>query len=433
MSLQELIFNLKKERSLEWGKFIAVTGSAQAVIQGVSFVSSILIIRLLPTQEYALYTLASVMFANLGILADSGIKTSVMAQGGKVWQKKGELGDVLATGFYLRRIFATGSFVIACPIMLFLLRHHGANWWMAVGIVFSIIPAYYATLSGSLLEIVPQLQQKIMELQKIGLKASFIRLGILGFALFFFPFTIVAMLAFGLSQLWANIRLRDLANSYIDAARKSNIAVREEILKMVKRLMPESVYLVISGHITVWLISFFGDTAAVAQVGALGRLAMVLSIFTILFGTLVSPRFARLPYDKKHLTKRFGQVQMGLTVLCIGVVIIAWIFASEMLWLLGSEYAGLEREMVLLVIGNCIGFIAVSTFHLCTSRGWVINPVISIPVSMAGITCGAFLFEVSELYGVFLFNIFNNSVILVLHVTYGFYRLRTITHTSQLN
>ena len=429
MSIQQIILSLKKERSLEWGRLLAVTSSTQAVIQGISFISSILIIRLLPTHEYALYTLASVMFSNLGILADSGIKTSVLAQGGKVWQKRKELGDVIATGFYLRRIFAIVSFVIACPLMLFLLRHHGANWWIASGIVFSIIPAYYATLSGSLLEIVPKLQQRIVELQKIELKASMIRLAILGLALFFFPFTILAMLAFGFSQLWANTRLRELANTYIDAARKPSETVRKEIIKLVKRLMPESIYLVISGHITVWLISVFGDTAAVAQVGALGRLAMALSIFTILFGTLIAPRFSRLPEDKKHLTKRFGQVQIALTVLCITVVTGTWLFASEMLWLLGSDYTGLEREMVLLMTGNCIGLIAVSTFHLCTSRGWVINPIISIPVSMAGITCGAFLFEVSTLYGVFLFNIFNNCVILVLHVAYGFHRLNKLQHT----
>jgi hypothetical protein len=43
-------------KAFEWFKLIAVTGSSQIIIQVIGLVSGILIIRVLPINEYALYT-----------------------------------------------------------------------------------------------------------------------------------------------------------------------------------------------------------------------------------------------------------------------------------------------------------------------------------------------------------------------------------------
>lgn len=75
-------------RAGEWAKLIAITGSAQVMVQAIGFISGILVIRLLPTHEYALYTLANTMLGTMTLLADGGIATGVMSQGGKVWQDK---------------------------------------------------------------------------------------------------------------------------------------------------------------------------------------------------------------------------------------------------------------------------------------------------------------------------------------------------------
>lgn len=430
--LMQIFTGFKINNSLEWGRLIAITGSSQALIQIIGFASGILIIRFLPTNEYALYTLATAIYSNMVILADSGIKTSVMAQGGKVWQNREELGKVIATGFQLRRIFAVGSIIISVPIMLYLLHHHGASWWMAFAITLAIIPAFFAALSGTLFEIVPKLHQTISKLQRIQVIASAIRTILILALLYFFPYTFLALLAYGISQIWANRKLKKLANEFIEATARSSSQVRREILKMVKRLMPESVYLCISGQITVWLISIFGSTAAVAQVGALGRLAMVLSFFGVMFGALISPRFSRLVKNKELIFKRFVQIQIGLLFLGLLVVGGTWIFSSEMLWVLGEGYSNLEFEIILLMTGNFIGLFAVSNFYLCTSRGWVINPLISIPVSVIAIIIGAILFDVSSLRGIFVFNIFINIVMMIMHISYGFLKIHRIDRSPDL-
>src|SRR5690606_35641018 len=100
-------------RISEWGKLIAITGSSQILIQALGFISGILVIRVLPVHEYALYTLANTMLGTLTILADGGISTGTMALGGKVWNDRDKLGKVMATGMALRKKFAIGSLLVS--------------------------------------------------------------------------------------------------------------------------------------------------------------------------------------------------------------------------------------------------------------------------------------------------------------------------------
>ena len=57
----------------KWTKAIAITTTAQVGVQVVSFISGIVIIRMLSVTEYALYTLANTMLGTMTILSDAGI------------------------------------------------------------------------------------------------------------------------------------------------------------------------------------------------------------------------------------------------------------------------------------------------------------------------------------------------------------------------
>ncbi|MDB5111018.1 MAG: hypothetical protein JWR67_2132, partial [Mucilaginibacter sp.] len=133
--VQQINTNPSFARVLEWGKLISITGSSQLLIQAIGLIGGILIIRLLPTQEYGLYTLANTMLGTMIVLADGGISSSVLAQGGKVWNSRERLGSVLSTGFNLRKKFAVVSLFIAIPILLYLLRYHNAGWLTSIFII----------------------------------------------------------------------------------------------------------------------------------------------------------------------------------------------------------------------------------------------------------------------------------------------------------
>lgn len=416
------------DKAMHWGKLISITGGAQIAIQIISFICGILIIRNFTIAEYALYTLANTMLGAMNILADGGIVSGVTAEGGKVWQDKNKLGAVIATGMNLRKKFALGSVLIAGAVLIYLLMHNNASWYYAFLILLVLIPVFYANLSDSMLEIAPKLHQDLRPLQKNQLFANFGRLLLTVSSVFFFPFAPIALLATGIPRIIANFKLKKISDKFVEPNQNESASVKANILKMVKRILPGEIYNIFSVQITVWILSIAGSASAIAQVGALFRIGAVLALFNIMFNTIIVPRYSRLEQDRKDLMNKMIKIQLLLVVICIGIVFFAWLFASQIVWLLGSNYANLENELVLTVIIFCLNITANVIYTLCRARGWVINPLLSIGVNMASILLGAFIFDIGSLFGVLIFNIAISAVLVLMHSIYSL----TILHKLEI-
>jgi O-antigen/teichoic acid export membrane protein len=418
-------FNTRYDKILTWIKLISVTSLLEIVVQAIGFFSGILVIRLLPPNEYAFYTLANTLLGTMAVLADGGISSGTMAQAGKVWQDKVKLGTVLATGMDLRKKFAVVSLLIVSPFLIYLLRHHEASWLMSFLLLISIIPAFFTALSGNILQLAPKLHQDIIPLQTTNVLSNAFRFIITTLLIFIFPWAFIAILASGTSQIWSNIRLRKISSKHADMKQKPDASIRREILVFVKRILPGAIYFCVSGQITIWIISFFGNTNSIAQVGALGRLGMVLGIFGTLIGTLVTPRFARLIKDKNKLIKIFFQIQMGLILLVIFIISITYNFPNQILWIIGKDYQNLQMELVLSIIGACLGIIAGTSFSLSSNRGILVNPFLTIPTIVITIAIGAMLIDIRTIQGVLKLNIIIALIEIVMYYLYFIFKVNS--------
>ncbi|NDP22509.1 MAG: polysaccharide biosynthesis protein [Paludibacter sp.] len=414
------------DKAMHWGKLISITGSAQIIVQAVGFLSGILVIRLLPVEEYALYTLANTMLGTMTILADGGISTGVMAQGGKVWQDREKLGAVLATGLDLRRKFAIGSLVVSIPILAYLLLQHGASWITVTLIVISLIPAFYAALSDSLLEIVPKLHQDILPLQKNQVGVGLGRLALTGLTIFIFPFTYVAVLASGIPRIGGNIQLRKIANKFVDNNQTTDLDIRNNILLIVKKALPSVAYYCLSGQISIWILSVFGNTKSIAEIGALGRLSMFIGLFSVVFSTLVVPRFARQKDNFETLISYYSKALVIVLIISIFIIIFTYIFSANLLWIIGDNYKSLNFELLLVLLNSCLSLVMSIGLSLYLSRGWVLSPIITILVSLLSIVGGCLYFDLSNLREVLWLNVFTASIQMLLHVGFGYYKIYNI-------
>lgn len=410
---------------LEWGKLISVTGAAQILVQVVGFISGILVIRFLPVEEYALYTLANAFLGTIAVLGDGGISAGVLSQGGKEWQNKKKLGAIVATGLQMRKKFAVYSLLLTLPILAFLLLKNGASWLTVFLIVITLIPAFYAELSDSLLDIVPKLHQDIPALQKNQVVVGFGRLLLTVSLVFIFPFTFMALIANGLPRIYGNHKLKKIAAPFI-TPQTPDIHVKREIYRTVKRILPGAIYFCLSGQITIWILSIFGNTSSLAQLGALAKFGVALSIIGTMVSILIVPRFARQKEKKPLLFRYYLQIVTAVFILLFGTTLTTSIFPDKVLWILGKNYINLETELLYVIIGSGIGILCGVMVSLNMSRNWIINPILSIFISALSIIAGVFLFEVSELKGVLLFNIFLATVQVGIHGTYGFYRMRNL-------
>jgi hypothetical protein len=406
-----------------WAKVIFVTAGFQVIVQSCTLAGGVLIIRLLPTQEYALYTLANTMLGAAALLTDGGITIGVLAQAGKVWQSREKLGVVIATGLALRRQFASVGIFIIAPLLLYTLIHHGATLTTALLLSAALIPTFLTSLSGSLLEVSPKVHQDIIPIQRIQIGVGFGRLITLALALFALPVASIAIISTGLAQIWGNIKLRKLADNYTDRKQLPDAQVRHNIIAQVKRILPGAIYYGVSGQITIWLASFLGSTLAIAQIGALSRIAIVMNVFTIMFASLIVPRFARLAANKKLLLNHYLKIHLLLAFVSATFVSCAYIFSHQLLWIIGAKYANLSSELILNIIGSSITLIAGSSFLLFSARGWAANPLITITIEIVAVVVGIYFINVSTIRGLFLLNIFIALIQLCINFFYGFYKI----------
>ncbi|MDB5119074.1 MAG: polysaccharide biosynthesis protein [Sphingobacteriales bacterium] len=417
-------------RITQWVKLVLLTGVSQVAVQAAGFVSGILIIRLLSIQEYALYTLANTFLGTMTMLADSGISSGVMAEGGKVWQDKKKLGVVLATGLKLRRKFGLISLIVTTPILANLLLQHGASWLTTTLIILSIIPAFFAALSDSFLEMAPKLHQDIKGLQKNQIEVSLGRLALSALFLFIFPFTYIAIIATSLPRLYGNFKLKKISARFASDEEEPDLLVQKQLTKGVKRTLPIVIYHCISGQISIWLVSFFGTTNNISELGALGRLSIIFNLFTILFSTLVIPRFSRMKEAKSDLMKHYLIIQATTIVISASLLFAIWLVSNQILWVFGENYSGLNFPLFLIALTSSIGLMSGICSQLVISRGWFMKPLFLIGVNFGSTVISLAFFNINSLIGILYFNIVVSIIAYFLVFIYGLICINKVPEVS---
>lgn len=408
-----------------WVKQISITGGAQIIIQVLGLVGGIILIRTLSLQEYAWYTLANTMLGALVIFSDSGIIAGVLSEGSKVWHDKTKLSSVMSTGMALRKKFAIVSLFLVSPVLFIFLVKKGASQVYAFLLTLALLPAFLSTLTDALYEIPLKLNQNIRFLQKNQLIVSILRM-ILILSMYVLPQSaFIALIFNGIPRYLGNVSLKKKYETYIISTNNSeNKQVRANILDLVKRLLPEGIYSCFSGQITIWLISIFGNTSALGQLGAMLRLYIAFSFFNVFINTLLVPKFAKIEQGSKLLKKVFWQMQFLFISVCIFILTLTFYTSNYILDFFGSEYGGLNTEVFFVILWASLNLMYTLTFSLNTSKAWAINPIISIPINLISQGLGILFFDIATLKGVLFMACFSELIKYFMGLSYFIYKSR---------
>src|SRR3954467_13876865 len=114
-------------RALHRARVVGNFALVQGVVQLVSFLSGILLIRHLDQREYAYFTIANTMQGTLNVLADIGISIGLVSIGGRVWQDRHRFGQLVRTASNLRRKLGVIATIVVTPILCVMLVKNGAS------------------------------------------------------------------------------------------------------------------------------------------------------------------------------------------------------------------------------------------------------------------------------------------------------------------
>jgi O-antigen/teichoic acid export membrane protein len=412
-------------RAFDQARRIGNYALVQAAVQIIAFSSGILLVRWLPQREYAFFTIANAMQATLMLLADIGISVGLISIGGRVWQDRHRFGELINTGLAVRKKLAAGAVVIVAPILYAMLARNGASAIYTMLLIAFVLAGFSIQLSVDIFSVVPRLRSDIGRIQKIDFTCAIVRLLLILGLVYLFATAGLAVAIASATFLLQYLLLRAYAAKVVDLKANENAEDRQEIVRLIKNLAANAVFYCFQGQITVFLISFFARRAAsVAEVGALGRLAMIFTVLTNLLINIFVPAFARCQ-DRRKLRYLYAAIAGGVILFSAAVLGGAALFPDQFLFVLGNRYTHLHRELLLMIGVAVISAFSGTLWLLNASKAWVSGAWLYIPLTLAT-QIGLIPFtDFSSVAGVLIFNLISAVPSLLLNLALSYRGFRT--------
>jgi O-antigen/teichoic acid export membrane protein len=402
----------------------------QAAVQILGFVSGILLVRKLSQSQYAFFTIANTMQGTINLLADIGISVGLISIGGRVWQDRHRFGGLINTALAMRRKFGSLAVIVIAPVMYIMLVRNGASPAYTGLLIVGVLVGLFFQLSLGVLSVVPRLRSHLGRIQMIDLTGAVTRLLLICAFLSFFINAGVAVLIASAVIFLQYLLLRNYAVAEIDLQAPENVADKQEILRLSKHLAPNAIFYCIQGQITIFLIGFFAHHAkSVAEVGALGRLAMIFTVISNILTNVFVPAFARCQ-DLKRLRLLFLAIVGGVSLFSVAIVVGTLCFPNQFLFILGSKYGHLHTELLLMVLAAVISAVAGTLWELNSSKAWIAGSWLYIPLTLGTQLLLIPFTDFSQVDRVLTFNVLSLLPSLLLNVVLslrGFHTFATVS------
>jgi O-antigen/teichoic acid export membrane protein len=412
-------------RALQRARIVSNFAIVQGMVQLVGFASGILLVRWLNQNEYAYFTIANTMQGTINILADMGISIGLMSIGGRVWQDRYRFGQLITTAQHFRIRLGVVAILVVTPILYWMLTRNGASTPYAAVLIGAILLGLVIQFSLGVLSVVPRLRSDVSRIQTIDLTGALARLIVLVGCAFLFLNAGVAVLVSSMAFLLQYWMLRKYAAGVIDLNAPESADDRAAMIGFIKNQAANAVFFCLQGQITVFLISFFGNRAtSVAEVGALGRLAMIFTVMGQLLTNIFVPAFARCQNAAK-LRLQYFAIVVGVAGCCAAVIAAAALFPNQFLFVLGNKYSHLQRELLLMVAGTVLNVLTGALWFLNASKAWVAGAWLYIPLTLATQAALIPSTDFSNVSQVLLFGVISSVPNLLLNMVLSYRGFRT--------
>jgi O-antigen/teichoic acid export membrane protein len=398
------------------GNFVFV----QSVVQVIGFLAGILLVRYLDQREYAYFTITNSMQGTINLLADIGISIGLVSIGGRVWHDRQRFGELINTALKMRRKLGAIAILVVAPILYFMLTKNSAPLPYIALLIAILIAGLLVQFAVGVLSVVPRLRSDVGKIQIIDFTGASVRLLLLILLMFVFLNTAVALAISGFAIFIQYLLLRRYVAAVIDLNAPENPEDRRAMIGFIRNQAANAIFFCFQGQITVFLISFFArHPSSVAEVGALGRLAMIFIVINNLLINIFVPAFARCQ-DARKLRWQFAWIVSGVAAFSLLVTCAAAFFPNECLFVLGSKYAHLQRELLLMVSASVLSALTGTIWALNASKAWIAGSWLYIPLTLATQIALIPFTDFSSVSGVLFFNLFSAIPNLFLNLVLSF-------------
>lgn len=406
--------NEERSQFRYWAKTISKFFSVQLLVKALGMIIGIIIIRNLSKEDYAIFTISNSMQGLMNTFADVGVSAGLLNLSGQVWRDRHRFGELINTAMELRQWFAVISITIISPILVWLLIKNNASPIYIILITIAIVVELYFYLKIQVLQVVPQFHSQIAFLQKLDLTANVTRFTMILIASLINLNAFIAIIISTITSGFQSLLLQKNIGKQIDTKAPVNQEDRKNILKTVKTISPNIAFYAFQGQISIFLISIFGNVENIANVGAISRFTIIFSLIQPIMVSIIYPAFSRCQ-DVNLLKLRYLQLIFVNIAFGLLLILISFVFSSQMLWILGPEYSDLKPELILIMLSGSLLQLGGIMWGVNTAKGWINGMWLEVPLKITTQIILLLSLDLSSAQGVIIFGIISTipSILLV--------------------
>jgi O-antigen/teichoic acid export membrane protein len=386
MAIQVLELNNRSVvygRLLGWFRMLTAFVSLEIAAQGCAALASFLVVRNLDKEHFAWYSLAFNLQSTLANFTLLGIGTGMVSMSGQWIGDREKMGALAASAFRYRSLLLTIVGPVVLPIFGYLLLKNGCPFWHTLALVVLAVCLLFVELNRQIFSAPIRIAGRYNYLQRAGLLEAIFRVAILGLLILIGGLNAATTLFVSVLVSGSVVKflIRKGAQEFIAPHCAPDRAIQKRLTKLNLNVMPSTLTFVFQAQIGLTMISIFGKTASVADLGALTRIALLLMVPQAIVSKIIEPKLARAT-EGADLWRKFRMALVLVAMMAVSGFAVMFIFRHQFLWLLGKDYWYLEKELVFYAGICCTGTLTSMSMMLLYARGWAdymwISPIAEV-------------------------------------------------------
>jgi O-antigen/teichoic acid export membrane protein len=383
---QLLEFNIRSAiyaRLVGWFRMLTAFVSLEIAAQAFAALASFLVVRNLQKEHYAWYSLAFNLQTTLAWFTFFGIGTGMTSMSGQWIENREKMGALVASAFRYRRLLLIIVGPLVLPIFGYLLLKNGCPVGHMLALVALAVCLLNVELNRQIFSVPIRIAGRYNYLQRTFLAEAVSRVAAIGLLILLGWLDAAATLFVSVlvSGFIVRFLIRRGAQEYLAPHSSPDREITRKLTKLNLNVMPSTFNTVFQAQIGMAMISVFGKTASVADLGALTRIALLLIVPQQIVIKIIEPKLARA-HEGADLWRKFSVAVIFVAMMAGSGFVLMFLFRYQFLWLLGKQYGYLEKELVFYSGICCTGMLTSMSMMLLYARGWAdymwISPIAEV-------------------------------------------------------
>jgi O-antigen/teichoic acid export membrane protein len=392
--------------------------TGQFLFQFLNLLNGFFLLRWLPIAEQAKFSVAFSIQTLIITLSDLGFTSSIIALTGSRINDKEVIGSYVQSAKRLRNYFFAFSCLITLLLLPYIIKKQAWGYGELFIILVPVLLSVFWQADCSLYDSTLVMHKKMKELYKPQIAISGGKL-LTNFILQLSQSigALTTLIVNAIALFFTSLFFKKQAQPFIKICAETYPDQQKEMFQYIKPILPSLVFNALYGQIQIFLISFFGKTANIAEVAALGRLAQLFIFLGSFNAIVISPVIAK----KTHLeTRKLYILILGGALFVAGSIYSLSILAPGLfLFLLGPKYFHLENILSMTILSSCVTYVGGVIWTMNSARKWIFwwSSVLYIVSILCCQIIAIMYFDLSKTSGVILLSLLTAIIILMVQIS----------------